>query len=446
MSSDVDNTKPIEMLTTTAAATKRKVKAFPVELTCITDRDRDKFELALEIDTRKQSKTFQTEFLVAKSVRVTKEDGSEDVIDLSSLIVDHLRILCKNVGISNFGSKNKFECRKAIADFLEYQNKLDSRGLHPTSNAARITSTICRAVNVVFSDEFISEFMTVNDRKSRRDHECATTYQDFWIRAAIAHNSCIVADTSVSHSSSEKQSSNNHDDINSSSSTDSLFVSSEDVDDEDKDPYNSLVIDDEDDVHLAELSSDSQINLSSVVQFDTTSFRKKILNLFKIRRIMQENMTVSGTHDNEPWNFVEVAMSKLPGAGFTKASVYYFFKRCELVPDIDSHFQPFLDPELMGDSTCIGSLTDENDSDTKGTSASSSTLKRTKENLEGLLGDMIDQTQSMLSHLEAAANDRKEALDLTRKKMKFTAQIDLAKALGDQDELKRLMEEAKTLN
>jgi hypothetical protein len=54
---------------------------------------------------------------------------------------------------------------------------------------------------------------------------------------------------------------------------------------------------------------------------------------------MKENMTVSGTHDNEPWNFVESTMTKLPG--FTKISVYYFFKRCEVCDGIDqrsSHF------------------------------------------------------------------------------------------------------------
>ena len=36
---------------------KRKVKPFPIELVPITDQDRDKFEFALEIDSRKQSST-----------------------------------------------------------------------------------------------------------------------------------------------------------------------------------------------------------------------------------------------------------------------------------------------------------------------------------------------------------------------------------------------------
>ena len=50
-------------------------------------------------------------------------------------------------------------------------------------------------MNVVFSAEFIEDFKTVNDRKSQRDHETKnSTYKAFWIRAALAHNSCLGCD------------------------------------------------------------------------------------------------------------------------------------------------------------------------------------------------------------------------------------------------------------
>ena len=122
---------------------------------------------ALEIDSRKQSSTYQSEFLVAKSVQVPSNDPGEEfkIVDFNSLVVDHLCLLCKNIGITNFVSKNKFECRKMLADFLDHQKRLNN-GLHPASNAARITSTICRAVNVVCGKEFIDEFLMVNDHKS----------------------------------------------------------------------------------------------------------------------------------------------------------------------------------------------------------------------------------------------------------------------------------------
>ena len=67
---------------------------------------------------------------------------------------------------------------------------------------------------------------------------------------------------------------------------------------------------------------------------------------------MKENMTVSGTHDNEPWNFVESAMTKVPG--FTRISVYYFFKQCEACDGIDSVFQTFLDAAMVANTTSLG--------------------------------------------------------------------------------------------
>ena len=102
---------------------------------------------------------------------------------------------------------------------------------------------------------------------------------------------------------------------------------------------------------------------------------------------MKENMTVSGTHDNdEPWNFVECAMVKVPG--FTKIAVYYFYKRCEACDDeIDTVFQPFLDQAMVGNTTSLGG---DNDSDYgqeeedggSFASTSTTTAKRQRVNLE----------------------------------------------------------------
>lgn len=56
-----------------------------------------------------------------------------------------------------------------------------------------MTSTVCCTVNIVFSAEFIEDFKTVNDQKSRRDHETQNTFKAFWISAAVAHNACMEA-------------------------------------------------------------------------------------------------------------------------------------------------------------------------------------------------------------------------------------------------------------
>jgi hypothetical protein len=66
-----------------------------------------------------------------------------------------------------------------------------------------VTNTICRAVNIVFSGEFIEDFKTVKDRKNRKDHESKNTSKAVWIRAALAHNSCIDCDTIQQLPSSE---------------------------------------------------------------------------------------------------------------------------------------------------------------------------------------------------------------------------------------------------
>ena len=75
----------------------------------MTDEDRSKFGMALEVDSNPKSKTFGTEFLVVQTVNVIVNE-KEVKFDLRTLVVDHLRRLCKNVGVINCGSFNKFDC------------------------------------------------------------------------------------------------------------------------------------------------------------------------------------------------------------------------------------------------------------------------------------------------------------------------------------------------
>jgi hypothetical protein len=134
------------------------------------------------------------------------------------------------------------------------------------------------------------------------------------------------------------------------------------------DPFSDLVILDETDRHLQELKEDHEINLLAVDQYETATFRKKITNLFHVRRVMKENMTVSGTHDSDPWNFVQAAMNKARKPGLTVLAVYYFYVRCNEHPDLDDHFQPFLDKALLGDTVL---LDQDDDDDSMGSSSSS---------------------------------------------------------------------------
>ena len=127
--------------------------------------------MALELDPNPKSKTFGADFLVAQTVTVNVE-GRDVPFQLKSMVVDHLRQLCKNVGVINCGSSNKFDCQKSLATFFKYQDELERKGLTPTSTTSQLTSTICRSVNVVFSEQFVDDFFSVvNDRMARREHE-----------------------------------------------------------------------------------------------------------------------------------------------------------------------------------------------------------------------------------------------------------------------------------
>ena len=385
------------------------------------------------------------ECLTAQSVRLppSSSDEPEIVFDLKTLTVDHLRKLCTNVGIANCRSHNKFNCRKALATYFRYQDALETNGLKPTTHASRVTGTICRAVNVVFSAEFIEDFKTVNDRKSRKDHKTQKTYKEFWIRAALAHNSCIGCDSLlVSSGPSSAAAAVNSDD----SQEDDDNCSAEQPAQLQQDSFCSLIFP-PDDVYLLDLSLDTDINLLCVDQFETEAFRKKIMDLFKIRRKIKENMTESGTHDSDPWNFVECAMSGI--SGFTKIGVYYFYQRCEENIDIDGYFQPFLDLSMRGDTVSL--LDDEDETEDTGTTNNSSSkrarVSSMSEDIKMLQQHILQQGGTILQHLVDAADERttaaaerkSAALD-RKKKMKFHARLEVAKALGDTGELRKLMD------
>ncbi len=150
------------------------------------------------------------------------------------------------------------------------------------------------------------------------------------------------------------------------------------------------------------------------------------MDLFKIRRKMKENMTVSGTHDSDAWNFVECAMSGTT-SGFTKVAVYYFYQRCEANSDIDTFFQPFLDPSMRGDTV---SLLDDDEGMEDFVTASSCmnllsgrsrkrALREHDLETEVMLQNVFQQGGEILKQLADAAEERKAAAVDLRKKIEF---------------------------
>jgi hypothetical protein len=173
-----------------------------------------------------------------------------------------------------------------------------------------------------------------------------------------------------------------------------------------RDSFSSLVYP-SDDVYLTDLANNTAIYLLCVDLFETEAFRKKIMDLFKIRCKLKENMTISGTRDSDPWILVECAMSGV--TGISKIAAFYFYQRCKDNYDIGSNFQPFMDSSIRGDTV---SLLDDED----GTKATSTTnCERAKlerhDSSYDMLQNIVQQGSTMLQHLANAIKDRKAAAE-----------------------------------
>ena len=192
---------------------------------------------------------------------------------------------------------------------------------------------------------------------------------------------------------------------------------------------------------LADLATNEEVDLVQFEQMETNAFRKKCLDLFKVRSIMKENMMKSGTHGSDPYNFVEVAMRGF--TGLTPISVFYFYKQCDEHPDIDSVFQPFMNDDLKGNSITLGTCDDDD--------TSPSTLASTSKTvLVDQMDTMVQQGSQLLELLKTSVEEQKlERLDQKQEQMDcdkrstINPQIEIAKALGDHEELQCLSNELK---
>jgi hypothetical protein len=121
--------------------------------------------------------------------------------------------------------------------------------------------------------------------------------------------------------------------------TDALNCASDD------DATASTVILSEEDPHYEEVM---ELDLNDYDLMTSAVVRKKFNLLMKIRKIIRKNMTLSGEHDNDAFNFVELAMKKAGSCtGVSVLGVYYFHALCDANPDIDVNFADEMDA-LMG--------------------------------------------------------------------------------------------------
>ena len=141
-------------------------------------------------------------------------------------------------------------------------------------------------------------------------------------------------------------------------------------------------------------------------------------------------MMKSGTHDNDTFNFVEVAMWEFHG--FTPISVYYFYTRCKEHMDIDCIFQLTMDESLKGNSISV-----RNEGNNSPPSSVESKLTQSMEG-DTTLSTIMKQGQAMVDLLQSSIEDQKKDTDERKQHNKLITRIEAAKAVRDMDELKHL--------
>jgi len=155
----------------------------------------------------------------------------------------------------------------------------------------------------------LDSFLALNDSKATVDHETGEMPHDFW------------------------------DDV----------VETMNGSDDDDSSALQLVIEEAND-YCGEIKS---IDLRDFNQMTCSAIMKKVNQLLKVRKEMKKNMTISGEHDNNPYNFVEITMKNVGKGGLSVLGCHYFYTRCESNPEVDVCFVVEMDDALKGNTADI---------------------------------------------------------------------------------------------
>jgi hypothetical protein len=217
----------------------------------------------------------------------------------------------------------------------------------------------------------------------------------------------------------------------------------------------------DDDLKILLAEEEDDINLIDAENLTPTMCQKKIMMLLKIRRLMKENMQVSGTHSHTPLNFLDVAINKTKGGRmFHRLGVYYFYIRAsEYDALIDAAFEPFLSEDHKGSTAPEVMLTESESSGTEDTTGPIPKKRQGSGSRTRKVIDLVEDEdrQQMASAITAIACisenstsmavQMKRAVDLEEKKVsmeELRIKVELAKALGQDDVLRQLLNSMTT--
>ena len=128
------------------------------------EEGKDLIIISEEINPHQRSSTYGKPFHAATSVKEKPPDNS--LIMLNKWTTDQVCVFGRNMGVPQCFSKLKFLCRVAIANHFDLHSRLGKYGLSPTAQANQTTSNLCRAIIVLFTDNFVNGLKTVNNKKA----------------------------------------------------------------------------------------------------------------------------------------------------------------------------------------------------------------------------------------------------------------------------------------
>jgi hypothetical protein len=91
--------------------------------------------------------------MVAYELKLEGDDKA--TIEISSLNLDQIRKLCKNVGLQNINKCSKFQCHKALWVLAKYQQGRERDSIAYSTVSNKMTNNIIHLTNIIFSHEFL---------------------------------------------------------------------------------------------------------------------------------------------------------------------------------------------------------------------------------------------------------------------------------------------------
>jgi hypothetical protein len=152
-------------------------------------------------------------------------------------------------------------------------------------------------------------------------------------------------------------------------------------------------------------------------------------------------MQKSGEHDNEPFNYMQLAVKDI--SSITVDAAYYFYMRCEEYPEIDAEFQSFMNPELKGSSEDFGPEGSATSSITAGISSGGGGSRNKRKSIDRVSNDIqeykrlsIEQGSKRLEtqeNIDSKIGTIKSCVVINTKLQNAYKKLDMAYTKNNQD-------------